>query len=118
MVIIVSILRLDFLQSVIWIIIASFLGVLYDMDHLLYGLYLGKVKISEVLKNPKIIFRIRRATGMLPEVPTHNIFIALLISLLAGIAVPSYAIPIGIGLTFHIICDKIWEIRNKWKERK
>jgi hypothetical protein len=118
MIIIVLALRLDLLKSLIWVVIASFLGVLYDVDHLLYGLYLGKVKIIDVLKNPLIVLRIRRATGVLPEVPTHNIFIALLISLLAGIAVPDYAIPIGIGLTFHIMCDYVHE---KWlggKEKK
>ncbi len=115
--IIVFVLHLDMFHSILWVLIASFLGVLYDMDHLLYAIYLGKVKIIEVIKNPMFIFKIRRATGLLPPtIPTHNLFIALLLTVLSAIAVPRYAIPVGIGLTLHIICDELYGRLRRMKE--
>ena len=113
MTLIVIVLGLDLWVAVEWVFIASAVGVLYDIDHILYGLMKGKLEIKDILNGPMLVHKITKA-GLLPKnVDIHNVFIALLLTLLAGIATPYWAVPIGIGLTFHILCDEIDNLRGR-----
>ncbi len=109
--------KFNFILILEWATLAALLGVLYDADHLMWGLIWKKITISEIIQNPKVILRIRRKTGILPSVPTHNLFIAILLTLLSAVVIPKWAIPTGIGLVSHILLDEGHNWYKVWRKK-
>jgi hypothetical protein len=104
-ILITLVIRFDFLQMLEWALVGAIADSLYDIDHLFWGIARKKIKLKDFLRNPKIALRLRRKTGVLKNIPTHSLPVALLITLLSAMIVPKWAIPIGIGLISHLLTD-------------
>ncbi|MBI2547256.1 MAG: hypothetical protein HYW23_02310 [Candidatus Aenigmarchaeota archaeon] len=89
-----------------WSVVATLAGVLYDIDHLFWGLVWKKATVGAIIRNPLIVLRLRKSTGVLPHVPTHNIVAALIFTIISMALIPQWSIPIGVGLISHILIDE------------